>query len=46
MSLPLTMHNIKELLRELYDEAAHENDGTAMTTILYIEEQIEVSFHE
>lgn len=46
MSLPLTMANIKELLDEMYSAAEDEGNGTAMTTILDVMEEIEVSFHE
>lgn len=46
MSLPLTMANIKELLDEMYSAAEDEGNGTAMSTILDVQEQIEVSFYE
>lgn len=46
MSLPLTMSNLKELLDEMYSAAEAECNGTAMSTILDIQEEIEVSFHE
>lgn len=46
MSLPLTMSNLKELLDEMYSAAETEGNGTAMSTILDVQEEIEVSFHE
>lgn len=46
MSLPLTMSNLKELLDEMYSAAEAEGNGTAMSTILDIQEEVEVSFHE
>ncbi|HAT1153056.1 TPA: hypothetical protein I8V91_002099 [Corynebacterium striatum] len=46
MSLPLTMANIKELLDEMYSVAEDEDNGDAMSTILDVWEEIEVSFHE
>lgn len=46
MSLPLTLANINELLDEMFSAAEEEGNGTAMTTILDVQEQIEVSFHE
>lgn len=46
MSLPLTMSNLKELLDEMYSAAEAEGNGTAMSTILDVQEEIEVSFHE
>lgn len=46
MSLPLTKANLKELLDEMYSVAEDEGNGTAMTTILDVWEEIEVSFHE
>lgn len=46
MSLPLTMSNLKQLLDEMYAAAEAECNGTAMSTILDIQEEIEVSFHE
>lgn len=46
MSLPLTKANIKELLDEMYSAAEEEGNATAMTTILDVWEEIEVSFHE
>lgn len=46
MSLPLTKANLKELLDEMYSVAEDEGNGTAMTTILDVWEEVEVSFHE
>ncbi|MER0093597.1 hypothetical protein [Corynebacterium sp. KPL2838] len=46
MSIPLTMSNLKELLDEMYSAAEAEGNGTAMSTILDIQEEVEVSFHE
>lgn len=46
MSIPLTMSNLKELLDEMYSAAEAEGIGTAMSTILDIQEEVEVSFHE
>lgn len=46
MSLPLTKANLKELLDEMYSVAEDESNGTAMTTILDVWEEIEVSFHD
>lgn len=46
MSLPLLMSNLKQLLDEMYSVAEEDGNGTAMTTILDVWEQIEVSFHE
>lgn len=46
MSLPLTMSNLKELLDEMYSAAEAESNGTAMSTLLDVWEEIEVSFHE
>lgn len=46
MSLPLLMSNLKQLLDKMYSVAEEDGNGTAMTTILDVWEQIEVSFHE
>lgn len=46
MSLPLTKANLKELLDDMYAFAEGEGNGTAMTTILDVWEEVEVSFHE
>lgn len=46
MSLPLSMSNLKGLLDEMYSSASAEGNGTAMTTLLDVWEEIEVSFHE
>lgn len=46
MSLPLTKANLKELLDEMYSVAEDEGNGTAMTTILDVWEEVEVSFYE
>lgn len=46
MSIPLTMSNLKELLDEMYSAAEAEANGTAMSTILDIQEEVEVTFHE
>lgn len=46
MSLPLTKANVKELLDEMYSAAEDEGNGTKMTTILDVWEEIEVSFHD
>lgn len=46
MSIPLTMSNLKELLDEMYSDAEAEGNGTAMTTLLDVWEEVEVSFHE
>lgn len=46
MSLPLTKANLKELLDELYSVAEDENNAEAMSTILDVWEEVEVSFHE
>ena len=46
MSIPLTMSNLKELLDEMYSAAEAEGNGSAMTTVLDVWEEVEVSFHE